>query len=114
MWVLTGKMFVKETLVRPMRQILCSFQCMFSWSGGPLLMLDGDKQATVIIGILRGGGSKCGFNLPKKYQDLDPTTEWTKVSLFLTWIKEVMQHKHKGKSLMFRNKLHYIHKFEEK
>ena len=69
-------------------------------------MLDEDKQATVIIGILRGGGSKCGFNLPKKYQDLDPTTEWTKVSLFLTWIKEVMQHK--GRSLiLFRKKLHY-------
>ena len=69
-------------------------------------MLDGDKQATFIIGILRGGGSKCGYNLPKKYQD--PTTEWTKVSLFLTWIKEVMQHKGKSLMMMFRNYLHYI------
>ena len=54
-------------------------------------MLDDNNQATVIIGILRGGGSTCVSGLPKKYQDT--TTEWTKVSLFITWIKDVMQHK---------------------
>ena len=61
-------------------------------------MLDDDKQATAFIGILRGGRT-CGSDIFKEYQET--TTEWTKVSLFLTWIKEVMQHK--GRSLILFN-----------
>ena len=67
-------------------------------------MLDDDKQATAFIGILRGGRT-CGSDIFKEYQET--TTEWTKVSLFLTWIKEVMQHK--GRSfILFRKILHQL------
>ena len=55
-------------------------------------MLDDDKHATTFIGILRGGGT-CGSDIFKENQDT--TTEWTKVSLFITWIKDVMQYKGK-------------------
>ena len=39
----------------------------------------------VIIGILRGGGSDC-----KSTTVYDPTTEWTKVSHFNGWIRNLM------------------------
>ena len=57
------------------------------------MTLDDNNQPTAIIGILRGGGSTCVSGIPQKYQDT--TTEWTQVSLFITWIKDVMQYKGK-------------------
>ena len=54
-------------------------------------MMDDNNQPTAIIGILRGGGSTCVSGIPQKYQDT--TTEWTQVSLFITWMKDVMQYK---------------------
>ena len=39
----------------------------------------------LMIGVLQGGGSKCGSD-----RVLDPTTDWTKVSIHTQWIKEIM------------------------
>ena len=39
----------------------------------------------MMIGVLQGGGSRCGSD-----QVLDPTTDWTKVSIHTQWIKDIM------------------------
>ena len=39
----------------------------------------------MMIGVLQGGGSKCGSD-----RVLDPTTDWTKVSIHTQWIKDIM------------------------
>ena len=39
----------------------------------------------MMIGVLQGGGSTCGSD-----RVLDPTTDWTKVSIHTQWIKDIM------------------------
>ena len=39
----------------------------------------------MMIGVLQGGGSTCGSD-----RVLDPTTDWTKVSIHTQWINKIM------------------------
>ena len=49
-----------------------------------MLLRDNTGQF-MMIGVLQGGGSKCGSD-----RVLDPTTDWTKVSIHTQWIKDIM------------------------